>query len=775
MASFHTESSSPTLSVRDLLPPRLQEEWVVEQNGPLDQVIAANDLSTKQIFWRCWAAPTHIWQATIYERQHRPDCPYCTIDTLSLPPPPGSLAALHPDLTPYWHPTANAPLTPRDLTPYSTLLIRWTCPNNPAHSWHESVTEYVQHALESHHCPVCALGWTTDTLRLFLETLQPHLNELNSSELFLIAQQAGLLEMQGDAATIVQGVIDQSIRAHDLAKFIHNGESARHLAQRAKNGGLSRNDDGLPELHTDDLLAAYQNPLLPIRDDRAISYLIESAVQKLWRLAFENPDHTLASLHTSPDTHYASKIKERFLEEYSAATTLPIPSNYNFQIDGIPTPPSLLQRLLAVRLRDRRRFGIFTGTGSGKTIAACLGSRVIQARLTLILTPFNVVPMWAAVIKNAFPDVEICTGTFTPTWKHPERPRYLLLHYELLQLPHSETQIRKCLADNPDLDCCVIDEQHLSKVRNPKLLSLRRQRLNLLTTLASQQNPHLALTAMSATPILNELEEAKSTLELIRGEPLPHLDTTASIPNAMRIHQEITLSGFRWLPRYDIQYREHLIEIDCTNDLARLQALPRSAGILQLEQQLFHIRLPALLRLLQPKTMIYTNLLEGILEPLAHAIRTAGWRVGFFTGEHKDGADDFLNDNIDILIVSDVAAVGYDGFQRVCHRLICLNTPWTHAMFSQLLGRLYRPGQPHHTVDLFLLIARATVEDRIWSWDEGKRTRIRFKRSLADATIDGVIPSAPLQSPQQTYKHLMNWLSRLDDPHKPHLLPTAGP
>jgi hypothetical protein len=213
-----------------------------------------------------------------------------------------------------------------------------------------------------------------------------------------------------------------------------------------------------------------------------------------------------------------------------------------------------------------------------------------------------------------------------------------------------------------------------------------------------------------------------------------------------------------------MRYQEEHVEIDCTADVPRIQSLPSSAGILELEQILYTIRLPALLRLLTPKTMIYTNMIEGIVEPLAQAIRSAGWRLGLFTGEHKDGVGDFLHGDTQILIVSDVAAVGFDGFQRVCHRLICLNTPFTAGLYDQLRGRLLRLGQPHHTVEVFLLIAVATIGTSQWSWDREKLARLHFKRSLADAAVDGIVPDTPLQSQQQAYRHLMGWLSRLGTP-----------
>lgn len=748
----------------EIVPPALRAEWVTEQN-PLLTDDTVHSLQHQPHFWRCRINPSHIWQASLTQRLADASCPHCSVEQHSHLPSPGSLAAIHPDLAQAWHPKANVPLTANDVTPYSTTVILWMCLVHPGHLWRESVTEYVTHAQEGNPCPTCRYGWSTDQLRLFIEAILPHLDELTPSERFLLAQQAGLFETTGETRTVVEALLDLQAPIEELRQFTKGQTSLRALSQALK-GGLPRDERGLPRLSVLPELAAYED-MLPIRDDRAIAFLVESGVQKLWRAVFDDPDGTLQSLERTPATGYAKRIKEQFLEEYRLATSLPLPPGYSFTVDGHPQEPTGMQRLIAIRLRDRRRIGNFSGTGSGKTLAALLASRVVEARTTIILAPNNVVPNWIAALHNAFPDADVQSKTLSPTWRHPHRPRYLIVHYELLQQPSAEAGLRQLLTSHPDLDCICIDEQHLARVRRPQDISLRRRRLNLLVTEASHRNAGLYVLAMTATPVINSLEEARSTLELVTGSPLLHLETTPSIANAMRMHQEMTLHGFRWVPRYQIQYVEHHVDIDCTEAIPRLLALPPRAGILHLEQLLLEVRLSALLDLLAARTIIYTSMLEGIIEPLVRAIDARGWRVGCFTGEDKTGFTAFLEGTIDTLIISDVAAVGVDGLQHVCHRLICLTLPWSHAQFLQLVGRLYRQGQRHSHVDVYLLFAKAVVKEQTWSYDLAKWDRIIFKRTLADAATDGVVPDAPLQSPEQAYRSLMGWLARLVQPNNP--------
>src|SRR5260370_17403692 len=40
--------------------------------------------------------------------------------------------------------------------------------------------------------------------------------------------------------------------------------------------------------------------------------------------------------------------------------------------------------------------------------------------------------------------------------------------------------------------------------------------------------------------------------------------------------------------------------------------------------------------------------------------------------------------------------------------------------------------------------------------------RLRFKKSIADAAVDGVVPEGHLRTPAQAYQDVMAWLERLD-------------
>ena len=90
--------------------------------------------------------------------------------------------------------------------------------------------------------------------------------------------------------------------------------------------------------------------------------------------------------------------------------------------------------------------------------------------------------------------------------------------------------------------------------------------------------------------------------------------------------------------------------------------------------------------------------------------------------------------------------------------------PWTHAEYEQLKGRLFRQGQTARDkkVQLMVPVTYATVNGERWSWCESKWQRLLFKKSIADAAVDGVVPEGQLRSPAQAYEDVIAWLDRLD-------------
>jgi len=523
----------------------------------------------------------------------------------------------------------------------------------------------------------------------------------------------------------------------------------------------------LPVIETKRVLASLEHSIISTADAEAVEYLVASAVAKIWRHTFDCEDSAVAQAEAyraagiNGNSDYAERVRRRFLDEYHRAKDLVIPDGYAFTVDGKLTPPNLMQRLVVVRVRNHRLVGNWSGTGAGKTLAAILASRVVGSSLTIICCPNSVVDGWKSKILETFPDSTVLTKTLTPVWPKVGGHRYLVLNYEILQQQNSLNQIL-ALADREPIDFVVIDEIHFTKQRTLKEMSRRREVVTALRTAAVKRNPDLYVLGMSATPVINNLQEGKSLVELVTGETHDDILTYPNVSNCMTLHQRMVTVGIRQIPKYNLSYNQVVIPVDCTDFLDEIRSLGRRSGNpLALEQILIKAKLPTILDNIVPKTLIYTHNIEQIDKLLYDAIRAEGWRVGFFTGEEKSGLKGFLEGDIDVLIGSSAIATGVDGLQHVCNNLIPVVLPWTAAEFEQIKGRVYRQGQ-RNPVTMTLPLTYADVNGVRWSWCESKMQRLQFKKSIADAVVDGVVPDGCLRSPAQAYQDVMAWLARLD-------------
>ena len=189
-------------------------------------------------------------------------------------------------------------------------------------------------------------------------------------------------------------------------------------------------------------------------------------------------------------------------------------------------------------MQTRRRVGNWSGTGAGKTLAAVLASRAVDAGLTVVTCPNSVVSVWEAAIRNAFPDSLVAVKTWdapapeAATGFEARAHRYLVLNYEMFQQPGSPQQVRRLVEAEP-IDLVVIDEVQAVKQRDVREMTQRRQHVAMLVSQAGVRNPELRVLGMSATPVVNNLQEGKSLVELITGLEHPELPTQPTVGNCM--------------------------------------------------------------------------------------------------------------------------------------------------------------------------------------------------------------------------------------------------
>ncbi|MEP0746839.1 helicase-related protein [Coleofasciculus sp. FACHB-501] len=659
-------------------------------------------------------------------------------------------------------------------------------------------------------------GWTVEAIRRFVASLINHLGTLTPAELYLLFQQNGMLQSTGSGKSFVKALATGRFPKEEIEKFV-NGEPStvdkflqdKQLTLEAletsgnndipDKGNVTSQDNlddqidetiepseeeddlDLPVVQTKEVLASLDHPVVSSADEEAVEFLIASAKAKIWKHVFRDEAAAVAQAQSYTGDSYAEKVKSEFLNEYHQAKNLPIPTGYAFCINGKIAEPNLMQRLAAVQVRDKKRVGNWSGTGAGKTLSAVLASRVINAHLTLICCPNSVVDGWKKAILNIFPDSAIATKTFTPDWANAvgdetglgaalnlNAHRYIIVNYEKFQQPDSADWVRS-FVESELIDFIVIDEIHYTKQRQVENISRRKQLVSALITAASDRNPNLHIIGMSATPVINNLQEGKSLVELVTGVAHDELDIHQTIANCMKLHQRLVTLGIRWMPDYKQQLGEPKdlsIPVDCSEVIDEIRALGRKGTHLALEQILTRARLPVIREQIKPKTLIYTHYVQGIDKLLRDALEDDGWKVGFYTGEvefdsRREILQEFKEGNIDVLIGSSAIATGVDGLQQACNRLIINVLPWTHAEFEQLIGRIYRQGQ-QNPVTIVIPLTYAHVNGERWSWCDSKMQRLRFKKSIADAAVDGVVPEGYLRSPAQAYQDVIAWLEKLE-------------
>lgn len=94
----------------------------------------------------------------------------------------------------------------------------------------------------------------------------------------------------------------------------------------------------------------------------------------------------------------------------------------------------------------------------------------------------------------------------------------------------------------------------------------------------------------------------------------------------------------------------------------------------------------------------------------------------------------------------------------MCNKLIINSLPWTNAEYEQLVGRLWRQGSRFQKVDVVIPVTFAMVNGQRWSYCESKLHRLEYKKSIADAAVDGVVPEGNLRTPAQAQQDIMGWL-----------------
>jgi superfamily II DNA/RNA helicase len=692
-----------------------------------------------------------------------------------------------------------------------TIFTREAYANRPARSWFELAKEGgLQYERGIHRV-------TIGFIRSFVKSLGDSLYHLSPAEIYVLFEQQGISKTgdnlyrdrsfdklveaiqygylpkeeierwtSTEEGDLVEALLDPEISTIEEA-FQETGIVLRKKAHKNKfenpKDASYREDieNQLPIPSAGDTLSSLKTStdvLAQASSDReAVEFLIAKAADKLWKRCFYDEEVAVNEAKKHKGNIHSESARDLFIEEYTRCKQLPIPEGYLFRDPtGQKRLPKLMQRLIAYRVLTKGRVLNLSGTGTGKTLSAILASRVIGARLTVITCPNAIVETWQSNILNAFPNSEVVTKPYNwnPVWRTDDRPRYVVVNHEMLQNRY-EADIKRFIHRNP-YDLVVIDELHQVKQRvpNPESETQRRRLLTGLITDIPEDRPKPRVLGMGATPIINNLQEGKSLVELVTSLSHDDIGVKPNIHNCMRIYQRFTTLGFRMIPRSEISREPQIHPINATPLLGELLSLGTRPHPQKVEAVLVKARWPIIKKCLRKKTVIFTEYIKDIVPPLAKLVEESGFTVGIYTGDEKlarstgyrDSLHEFMKGNTDVLIASiGTLATGVDGLQYVSNNIVFASLPWTSANYDQAIGRFDREGFVYDWLDIHIpktYMILSTGDE--WSWCDSKLRRLENKRDIAKAAVDGEIPDTESQlSPEKATQYWMGWLKRLND------------
>jgi superfamily II DNA or RNA helicase len=599
----------------------------------------------------------------------------------------------------------------------------------------------------------------------FLDEIWPIRESIDEGSWFMLLQERGLekdaqkrLKCSSMHDTIKALCLDPNVR-EKIAIAREETENGKVLPKPARE-----QNDEIPEASEDQ--SAEYTPRLAVEVFRALDELpastppsaIDWAVKKLMSNLrneyMQNGEENVRSiLDAHPKGLHFTKISVQMEAELNKIHALHVPE-WRLEIDEQKKEPTRMQSYTAVKMKDSKTWGNWSGTGAGKTGSAGLAAFALDAQLTVVIVANSNLHQWKTELEKCFRNVHVF---FDANEVRKGRGSFLVLNYDGFSQKGSRRLVKQLVALKPDL--LVLDEVSLVKQRGQLDKSIRRRRVESLR----RRLPKAKVLAMSASPIINDLSEPVSILQLMVNTPDLGVFTRPTIRNAMNIFYLLSKDGMRYTPDHSHVIDRNPIEVNGSVEM-REQLLQCGSDILRIEQILMPLKLDAIKNYIKKGTVIYTQYVEGITGQIQAFVENLGFTCALFTGEESGAAReeikrDFMAGAVDVLIGSQAMMYGVDGLQTRSNQLIILSPPWTSANMDQVEGRLVRPGSAFHSIEIITPRVVFQVGPNSWSWDNDRYKRIESKRDLAACATDGRIPSMQLMSQEKFARLKMQTLA----------------
>ena len=439
--------------------------------------------------------------------------------------------------------------------------------------------------------------------------------------------------------------------------------------------------------------------------------------------------------------------------------------------------PSYMQKLTVKRLKEKRCYGNWCGTGAGKTISALLASRELDLRINVIICPNSNKEDWKKAIDEVYPKksnvVEYNSIKDLAVFDRNVF-NYIIFNFDKFSFGNDkiENMIDQFLKLNK-IDFLCIDEIHFTKQGSIKE-SNRRRCIKYLRIKAEEINPDIYVLGMTATPIINSISEGKSLIELITCKKHNEINKKVMVTNCIQAHKSFITNGLRYLPDYGINVDDRIIKI---NGVYAVEDIARCKTDLEIENILLDKKLnnQELINELTPGTILYTQYKKNIINKVVKKLNSLGISFLKYTGdesyEERNGKYDkngniiikgnkqkFIDGEADILLASSPISTGVNGLQEVSNKIVVISYPWTGALWEQLVGRINRQGSAFGEVKIIHPHVYIKTINGEWNYDERRWNIINSKKTLSDVVVDGNIHNIIKINKIEFVKKLINEL-----------------
>jgi len=414
--------------------------------------------------------------------------------------------------------------------------------------------------------------------------------------------------------------------------------------------------------------------------------------------------------------------------------------------------PNLMQKHVAYKLTKTNGFFNLSNQGSGKTLSAILTSLVIDSKYTIVVCPNNIIHQWKEVLEESVNGALVSTGKVAHKYKRGAR-NFHIINYNKFSYGFSSKLIKEL--NRQKYDFIILDETQNMKQRNDNISTRRKLIMKFLVKM-NIKNPKVKKLCLTATPLINNVKEVRSLLQIITNESFDDLGRLNTVREASKLHTEFLKYSIRYNKIYKkirVLGRENYIKCRCElpeKIILSSDAMLEKLSFLEIEQILIRGKMPEILKRVKGKTIIYTEWVTGITSFMKKELQNHGIKTMVFTGkqthQEKDEAiERFLNDDTKVLIASSTIAEGFDKLQKVCSNMIFASLPFTFARYQHVIHRIIRPKQKKKVVRIHILNGElGAYVGKKWfgfPYDEKiKLNRLEFKKGMVECVTEGTLP-----------------------------------